>query len=460
MLSALSLSVKNALSPGKPGWGSGERSAGKTRTLEPRQFSPTENFLDMLEEAELRDSKTLVDFMTPQRKTMARLAHELTPPGAPEQAERRTSRMDSALEFMGELAKSTRLAALAAWHAPVALAKSTKAAVASTTGTGTSKTRRTSKTNADKENAQPAARTSKTSADKENAQPAARTSKANADKENAQPAARTSKASADKENAQPAARTSKATADKENAQPAAVPKAAKAAGKGLKPQQPNQQQQQHQPPKKPKPKATQQQQQQPKAQAKAQTKQAGGPAAPLSPRARAAKEQAAKVAASKPAGKRKAQSDPLMQHGYKTQGPIAAGAFSTIVRAIKADGGMEVAVKSFDNKKCEKDYQHRECTSLLAHSLTHSLNYQHRECTSLLAHSLTHSLTGTMSAPPLLLPHAHWHHASTSPRPPPSPLANTSALADTPVPGPIASIGAMLACWLDGICGCWGSLPS
>ena len=32
-----------------------------------------------------------------------------------------------------------------------------------------------------------------------------------------------------------------------------------------------------------------------------------------------------------------ATADPLTHHGYQTQGPIAAGAFSTIVRAVKVD---------------------------------------------------------------------------------------------------------------------------
>lgn len=50
--------------------------------------------------------------------------------------------------------------------------------------------------------------------------------------------------------------------------------------------------------------------------------------------------------------------DPLLRHGYATQGPIAAGAFSTIVRAKSIAGGIQVAVKSFDNSKCKKDYQH------------------------------------------------------------------------------------------------------
>lgn len=54
-------------------------------------------------------------------------------------------------------------------------------------------------------------------------------------------------------------------------------------------------------------------------------------------------------------------SDPareLAQHGYEVLGPIAAGAFSTILRArpVSDDGtaGEQVAVKTFDNAKCGK----------------------------------------------------------------------------------------------------------
>ena len=55
---------------------------------------------------------------------------------------------------------------------------------------------------------------------------------------------------------------------------------------------------------------------------------------------------------------RGARADPLVRHGYETQGPIAVGAFSTIVRARALLSGLEVAVKSFDNAKCKKEYQH------------------------------------------------------------------------------------------------------
>ena len=53
-------------------------------------------------------------------------------------------------------------------------------------------------------------------------------------------------------------------------------------------------------------------------------------------------------------------SDPareLAQHGYEVLGPIAAGAFSTILRARVVEGNLkanEVAVKTFDNAKCDK----------------------------------------------------------------------------------------------------------
>ena len=100
------------------------------------------------------------------------------------------------------------------------------------------------------------------------------------------------------------------------------------------------------------------------AKGKAAKQQKPAAAAHLSPRAKAAAETAAKLAAAaakgggKPATGRAGAADPLARHGYATQGPIAAGAFSTIVRAIAIDGGLEVAVKSFDNKKCAADYQH------------------------------------------------------------------------------------------------------
>ena len=41
--------------------------------------------------------------------------------------------------------------------------------------------------------------------------------------------------------------------------------------------------------------------------------------------------------------------------GYEPLGPIAAGAFSTILRARSLSSGCEVAVKSFDQARCAKD---------------------------------------------------------------------------------------------------------
>ena len=46
--------------------------------------------------------------------------------------------------------------------------------------------------------------------------------------------------------------------------------------------------------------------------------------------------------------------DPLAPIGFRTIGPIAAGAFSTVVRAIRRAGGEEVAVKSFNRAKYQK----------------------------------------------------------------------------------------------------------
>ena len=74
--------------------------------------------------------------------------------------------------------------------------------------------------------------------------------------------------------------------------------------------------------------------------------------------AAAACDAATKKGAGKKGPKCNATADPLLRHGYITQGPIAAGAFSTIVRAKNARSSLEVAVKSFDNAKCKKDYQH------------------------------------------------------------------------------------------------------
>ena len=44
----------------------------------------------------------------------------------------------------------------------------------------------------------------------------------------------------------------------------------------------------------------------------------------------------------------------MLQYGYEPIGPIAAGAFSTILRAREVANGREVAVKTFDSAKCGK----------------------------------------------------------------------------------------------------------
>ena len=44
----------------------------------------------------------------------------------------------------------------------------------------------------------------------------------------------------------------------------------------------------------------------------------------------------------------------MLQYGFEPVGPIAAGAFSTILRAREVSTGREVAVKTFDSAKCGK----------------------------------------------------------------------------------------------------------
>ena len=57
------------------------------------------------------------------------------------------------------------------------------------------------------------------------------------------------------------------------------------------------------------------------------------------------------------------RTDPLGQIGFRTVGPIAAGAFSTVVRATRRAGGgdgaspEEAAVKSFNRAKCAKGHE-------------------------------------------------------------------------------------------------------
>ena len=315
MLSAASRAA-SAIAAASPSlsWGSGGSNA-RTRTLpksvDSEAFTPTEDFLERLEEAELHDSQTMAAssgiFATPQRKVTSRLANELTPPGAPE-PERRSSRLDAAIDFIEMCVNNSCKKALAAWHTAEEMGK---AAASSATKA-----------------AEEVVKASINSASKagETVKKAVGSKKAKA------PGAKGAKA---------------AEVDKENT----APTAKKAQGAGAKP-------------KKGLGAATKQQQAQPK---KATTKPAAAAKpAPLSPRARAAAETAAKVeAAAKPKGgaakgskARAGASDPLARHGYATQGPIAAGAFSTIVRAVAAETGSQVAVKSFDNNKCAKDYQH------------------------------------------------------------------------------------------------------
>ena len=53
-----------------------------------------------------------------------------------------------------------------------------------------------------------------------------------------------------------------------------------------------------------------------------------------------------------------AASDPsksLPALGYSVLAPVAAGAFSTILRCRSSESGEVVAIKSFDNLKCAKD---------------------------------------------------------------------------------------------------------
>ena len=281
MLSA----AKSMLAAASPFKGSGG-SGGKTRTLAPQasNLSPTDNFMDMLEAAEARDTDTLsklkldASFITPQQpRSVSRIStQEATPPGAPKSGRTVERTLEQAREFLDSCAKNTRTAAL---FAADEISKATKAAAVST-----------------KKAIDKAAKAVPTRA------------------------------------AKPAAGAAKKAGVKRPAAPSAVPnpQAKKATG-AAKAQQHQQQQKQQ---------------------------------APLSPRARAAAATAAKQAATAKGqpkgkgGKRAAASDPLGRHGYATQGPIAAGAFSTIVRAISVEGGHEVAVKSFDNAKCKKDYQH------------------------------------------------------------------------------------------------------
>ena len=63
---------------------------------------------------------------------------------------------------------------------------------------------------------------------------------------------------------------------------------------------------------------------------------------------------------------RRSSTDPLAAHGYTTQSPIAAGAFSMIVRALDNASGKPVAVKTFNKAKVQKDQSlwHNTCREI------------------------------------------------------------------------------------------------
>ena len=89
--------------------------------------------------------------------------------------------------------------------------------------------------------------------------------------------------------------------------------------------------------------------------AEQQARQKARKAAALQARESLQQQLRAKVAAQ---GKASRSSDParsLPTLGYEVLGPIAAGAFSTILRCRSAATGELVAVKSFDTSKCAKD---------------------------------------------------------------------------------------------------------
>ena len=92
-------------------------------------------------------------------------------------------------------------------------------------------------------------------------------------------------------------------------------------------------------------------------------KKGGGVKSPTSPlKKKRAAAAAAKLAHDKAMQARRQSTKPaaidpgreLVQHGYEPLGPIAAGAFSTILRAREVATGAEVAVKTFDAAKCGK----------------------------------------------------------------------------------------------------------
>ena len=58
------------------------------------------------------------------------------------------------------------------------------------------------------------------------------------------------------------------------------------------------------------------------------------------------------------ASRRGGLADPLALFGYETLGPIAAGAFSQVVRARQVGSGGEVAVKSWTRAKLARAPHH------------------------------------------------------------------------------------------------------
>ena len=89
------------------------------------------------------------------------------------------------------------------------------------------------------------------------------------------------------------------------------------------------------------------------------TKVAGPTKAALPTKTRAAKQQLKGAQATKPAGRYAGRE--LAAFGYETLGPIATGAFSTILRARHVESGEEVAVKTFDSARCQgKDATDRD----------------------------------------------------------------------------------------------------
>ena len=71
----------------------------------------------------------------------------------------------------------------------------------------------------------------------------------------------------------------------------------------------------------------------------------------------------------------------LITSGYEIEGPIASGAFSTVLRARVRATGMQVAVKSFDEAKCRKSKflaYARDCELSVLRGLKHYAACVHR----------------------------------------------------------------------------------